>query len=137
MKFLESNFNSNPKDIAQIINIYNRCTKTLFLFQMDWYWNIFVVFIFPATIRGLEEFRPCIEISRELRFPCTCALGPIEQALDGNPSITVNCDKVVFSSEVPAIPYGAPIVTFSQRWAGYQSLPTQVYYPKYLFIIVI
>lgn len=93
---------------------------------MDWYWTIFLALIFLSITSSTEQFRPCIEISRELRFPCSCALGPIEQALDGNPSITVNCDRVVFSSEVPAIPYGAPIVSFSQRWAGYQSLPTQV-----------
>lgn len=78
------------------------------------------------TASSSEEPRPCIEISRELRFPCSCMLGPIEQALDGNPSISVNCDRIVFSSEVPSLPYGAPIVSFSQRWAGHQSLPTQV-----------
>lgn len=93
---------------------------------MDWYLGNFLPLLLFLASCNTEEFRPCIEISRELRFPCYCALGVIEQALDGNPSITVNCDRVVFSSEVPAIPYGAPIVSFSQRWSGYQSLPTQV-----------
>ncbi|KAJ8956518.1 hypothetical protein NQ318_019237 [Aromia moschata] len=79
------------------------------------------------ALTASEDFRPCSEISRELRFPCMCALGPIEQALDGNPSIEVNCDRIVFSTESPSLPYGAPIVSFSQRWSGYQSLPTQVF----------
>lgn len=73
-----------------------------------------------------EEPRSCIEISRELRLPCTCTLGPIETALEGNPSISVDCDGVVFHGDFPAIPYGAPIVSFSQKRAGYQTLPIQV-----------
>ncbi|CAG9822681.1 unnamed protein product [Phaedon cochleariae] len=80
-----------------------------------------------ASSTAPSDFRPCIEISSELRFPCACALGPVEQALDGNPAISVDCDRVVFSSEVPSLPYGAPIVYFRQRWAGHQSLPTQVF----------
>ncbi|XP_056635571.1 protein artichoke isoform X1 [Diorhabda sublineata] len=94
--------------------------------QMD-HWKDFLLFLLLVTKSTSEDSRPCIEISRELRFPCRCTLGPIEQALGGNPSIEVNCDRVVFSSEVPSLPYGAPIVSFSQRWSGHQSLPTQVF----------
>ncbi|XP_072380256.1 uncharacterized protein [Diabrotica undecimpunctata] len=89
--------------------------------------NFAFILLFLVSISSTEDSRPCIEISRELRFPCSCTLGPIEQALDGNPSIAVNCDRVVFSSEIPSLPFGAPIVSFSQRWAGHQSLPTQVF----------
>lgn len=72
------------------------------------------------------DFVPCQEISQELRFPCTCALGPTEEALDGNPSLSINCDNIVFPTDVQFIPYGAPVVSFNQRYAGHQSLPSQV-----------
>lgn len=91
---------------------------------------------------SLEKLVPCFEISRELRFPCNCALGPTEPGLDGDPAVSIDCDKVVFAGDFPSIPYGAPVVSFSQRWAGHQSLPTQVTFfnlhsPFLLFIIVI
>ncbi|EEZ97737.1 protein artichoke [Tribolium castaneum] len=73
------------------------------------------------------SFIPCSEISRDLRFPCTCSLGPPEPALDNNPAISVNCDRVVFPGDLPALPFGAPIVSFRQRWAGHQALPTQIF----------
>lgn len=38
----------------------------------------------------------------------------------------MNCDRVVFPGDYPALPYGAPIISFTQRWAGQQTLPTQV-----------
>ncbi|XP_074033247.1 uncharacterized protein [Leptinotarsa decemlineata] len=86
-----------------------------------------VLLALAESTSSLEDFRPCSEISRELRFPCTCALGPIEQALDGDPSIHMNCDRIVFPSEMSSLPYGSPIVSYRQRWAGIQSLPRQVY----------
>lgn len=85
---------------------------------------LFLTAVIPSLSE--EQYRPCSELSRELRFPCKCSLGAIETALDGNPSINVNCDGVVFPGDFPALPYGAPIVSFSQRWAGHQALPTQV-----------
>ncbi|CAG4982647.1 unnamed protein product [Parnassius apollo] len=42
----------------------------------------------------------------------------------------MNCDRVVFAGDYPPLPYGAPIVSFSQRWSGQQSLPTQIF-PTY------
>lgn len=38
----------------------------------------------------------------------------------------MNCDRVVFPGDFPTLPYGAPIISFSQRFAGQQTLPTQV-----------
>lgn len=87
------------------------------------WWLLFTILRVGQT---QDTYQPCSEISRDLRFPCSCALGPEEPNLDGNPSIYVNCDRVVFSGDLPSLPYGAPIVSFSQRWAGHQSLPTQV-----------
>ncbi|XP_063906562.1 protein artichoke isoform X2 [Zophobas morio] len=91
---------------------------------MNWLWLVTI----PLTVSvNSQEFRPCSEISRDLRFPCTCALGPVEVALDDNPAISINCDRIVFPGDLPSLPYGAPIVSFSQRWAGHQSLPTQIF----------
>ncbi|KAK5649920.1 hypothetical protein RI129_000949 [Pyrocoelia pectoralis] len=73
-----------------------------------------------------ENFVPCFEVSRELHFPCKCSVGPIEAALDGDPAVSVNCDRIVFA-DFPAIPYGAPVVAYSQKWAGHQSLPIQIF----------
>lgn len=91
-------------------------------------WNIVSLWMLAFLSSSLceEIFRPCTEISRELRFPCRCSLGPIEAALEGNPAISIDCDGVVFAGDFPSIPYGAPIVAFRQRWAGHQALPTQV-----------
>ncbi|XP_076250172.1 uncharacterized protein LOC143190010 [Rhynchophorus ferrugineus] len=79
-----------------------------------------------ADVTSLK-YVPCTEISPELRFPCTCALGPTEDVLDGNPSLSINCDKIVFPYDAFIIPYGAPVISFSQKWAGYQSLPNQLF----------
>ncbi|PSN49301.1 hypothetical protein C0J52_09408 [Blattella germanica] len=62
---------------------------------------------------------PCSELHRELRYPCRCT--PAE---DG---IVMDCDRVVFPGDLPALPYRAPVVSFSQRWAGHQALPTQAF----------
>lgn len=62
---------------------------------------------------------PCSELHRQLRYPCRCT--PAE---DG---IAMDCDRVVFPGDLPALPYGSTVVSFSQRWAGHQSLPTQAF----------
>ncbi|XP_017785904.1 PREDICTED: chaoptin [Nicrophorus vespilloides] len=91
--------------------------------------NLLPVLVILSGISAIlaDSYRPCPELSRELRLPCKCALGPIEAALDGNPAISVDCDRVVFQGDFPALPYGAPIVSYRQRHAGYQSLPTQAF----------
>lgn len=38
----------------------------------------------------------------------------------------MDCDNVVFHTESPILPNGAPIISFSQRYCGQQVLPTQV-----------
>lgn len=73
------------------------------------------------------SFVPCQEISPELRFPCSCALDPTEESLEG-PSLLIDCDRVVFPHDLAFIPYGAPIVSFSHRFSGHQSLPSQVFF---------
>lgn len=40
----------------------------------------------------------------------------------------MDCDRAVFHGEAPQLPYGAPIVSYSQRFSGQQVLPAQVSY---------
>jgi hypothetical protein len=62
---------------------------------------------------------PCPELSSALRIPCLCRI-------EGKSYIGVDCNQAVFTSEVPSIPYNAPVSTFSQRQSGLLSIPTQV-----------
>lgn len=41
-------------------------------------------------------------------------------------AVAMDCDRVVFHGEAPQLPYGAPIVSYSQRYSGQQVLPSQV-----------
>ena len=41
-------------------------------------------------------------------------------------AVAMDCDRVVFHGEAPQLPYGAPIVSYSQRFSGQQVLPAQV-----------
>lgn len=70
------------------------------------------------------EWLACSELSPALRLPCKCRIEDI--SIDGqSTSIGMNCDHVVFTSDSPQIPKGAPITTFSQRHAG-QLISSQV-----------
>lgn len=84
-----------------------------------------MVLLVSAATGEKFSFVPCQEISPELRFPCSCALDPTEESLEG-PSLLIDCDRVVFPHDLAFIPYGAPIVSFSHRFSGHQSLPSQV-----------
>ena len=62
----------------------------------------------------------CERVLRDLHYPCRCSpLNPDELSLD--------CDKVVLPGDFPSLPYQAPIVSFTQRWAGNQGIPTQAF----------
>ncbi|XP_066150409.1 chaoptin [Euwallacea fornicatus] len=89
---------------------------------------IFFISLLSLLIRlTSQEFVPCQEISPELRFPCSCALGPLEAALENNPSLSIDCDNIVFPSDAPFLPFGAPVVSYRQRYAGHQVLPSQIF----------
>ncbi|XP_044761422.1 chaoptin [Coccinella septempunctata] len=83
--------------------------------------------LISTLVLAESDYRPCNELSKEFKFPCRCALGSVETVLGGNPSIYVDCDGIVFSSDLPSLPYGAPIVSFSQKNSGHQALPSQVF----------
>ncbi|XP_065372418.1 protein artichoke [Calliphora vicina] len=72
----------------------------------------------------IKAWRPCPELSPALRLPCRCnvvAFGSTGQL----GAVAMDCDRVVFHGEAPQLPYGAPIVSFSQRYSGQQVLPSQ------------
>lgn len=72
---------------------------------------------------GQKQWVPCSELNDDLRYPCRCRV-QVDRTLQLR--ILMDCDRVVFAGDYPPLPYGAPIVSFSQQWAGQQSLPTQV-----------
>lgn len=41
-------------------------------------------------------------------------------------AVAMDCDRIVFHGEAPQLPYGAPIVSYSQRFSGQQVLPATV-----------
>ncbi|XP_034248369.1 LOW QUALITY PROTEIN: protein artichoke-like [Thrips palmi] len=76
---------------------------------------------------SVDDTPLCEDVHPELRVPCRCSF--IHSRRAGEEHVTVevamDCDRVVFPGEMPALPARAPIVAFSQRWAGHQALPTQ------------
>ena len=81
--------------------------------------------IFFYLIAFVNAWRPCSELSPALRIPCKCQLEQFGVNGQTN-SVGMDCDRVIFTSETPQIPAGAPITTYSQRHAGQQALPSQV-----------
>ncbi|XP_028026162.1 protein artichoke [Bombyx mandarina] len=75
-------------------------------------------------IAAQQQWVPCSELNDDLRYPCRCRV-QVDRALQLR--ILMNCDRVVFAGDFPTLPYGAPIISFSQRWAGQQTLPMQIF----------
>ncbi|KAJ0177709.1 hypothetical protein K1T71_006582 [Dendrolimus kikuchii] len=82
-----------------------------------------LLFMIPYIV-GQQQWVPCSELNDDLRYPCRCRV-QVDRALQLR--ILMNCDRVVFPGDFPTLPYGAPIISFSQRWAGQQTLPTQIF----------
>lgn len=80
---------------------------------------------FFLLLANVNAWRPCPELSPALRFPCRCKVEPFGPKLQLG-AVAMDCDYVVFQTEGPTIPTGAPIITYSQRYSGQQVLPTQV-----------
>ncbi|XP_034828658.1 chaoptin isoform X1 [Maniola hyperantus] len=83
-----------------------------------------LLLLFMPCVLSQQPWVPCSELNDDLRYPCRCKV-KVDRALQLR--ILMNCDRVVFAGDFPALPYGAPIEAFSQRWAGQQSLPTQIF----------
>lgn len=78
-----------------------------------------------AAAGASTAWQPCPELSTALRFPCRCKVEPFGPRLELG-AVAMDCDRVVFQTEAPALPVNAPIISFSQRYSGQQVLPTQV-----------
>lgn len=106
-----------PKSISNL-SIY---IKSIYLFQVKMRLLLFLLAV-PCIV-GQQQWVPCSELNDDLRYPCRCKV-QVDRALQLR--ILMNCDRVVFPGDFPSLPYGAPIISFSQRFAGQQTLPTQV-----------
>ncbi|XP_035440645.2 protein artichoke [Spodoptera frugiperda] len=84
---------------------------------------LLLLFAIPYIV-GQQQWVPCSELNDDLRYPCRCKV-QVDRALQLR--ILMNCDRVVFPGDFPSLPYGAPIISFSQRFAGQQTLPTQIF----------
>ncbi|BFF92260.1 protein artichoke [Drosophila madeirensis] len=71
-------------------------------------------------------WRPCPELSPALRLPCRCNVVPFA-ATGQLGAVAMDCDRVVFHGDAPQLPYGAPIVSYTQRYSGQQVLPAQAF----------
>lgn len=99
--------------------IRHRC-KTRFLFLL---W--LCVTLSSLSSGSSVSWQPCPELSSALRFPCRCKVEPFGPKSQLG-AVSMDCDNVVFHTESPILPNGAPIISFSQRYCGQQVLPTQV-----------
>lgn len=80
------------------------------------------------------SWQPCPELSSALRYPCRCKVEPFGPKSELG-AVSMDCDNVVFHTESPILPNGAPIISFSQRNCGQQVLPTQVNTSQTIIII--
>ncbi|XP_030370397.1 protein artichoke [Scaptodrosophila lebanonensis] len=74
----------------------------------------------------IEAWRPCPELSPALRLPCRCNVVPFASTGQLG-AVAMDCDRVVFHGDAPQLPYGAPIVAYTQRHSGQQVLPAQTF----------
>jgi hypothetical protein len=83
------------------------------------------IFFYLIVFVNASGWMACPELSPALRLPCKCQMEQISVSGQTS-SIVMDCDHIVFTSDTPQIPLGAPITGFSQRFSGQQALPTQV-----------
>ncbi|XP_032681328.1 protein artichoke [Odontomachus brunneus] len=75
--------------------------------------------LLPASYQA--QWRPCIELKRDLLVPCKCAI-----STDYPRSLEMDCDRVVFTRDTINVLRGQPVVSVSQRHCGYQTLPEDI-----------
>lgn len=91
------------------------------------------IFFYLIVFVNASGWMACPELSPALRLPCKCQMEQISANGQAN-SVGMDCDHIVFTSDTPQIPSGAPITTFSQRYSGQQALPTQVLRSKFMMM---
>ncbi|XP_014468508.1 PREDICTED: chaoptin [Dinoponera quadriceps] len=76
--------------------------------------------VLPAS-HQTAQWRPCIELKRDLLVPCKCAI-----SADYPRSLEMDCDRVIFTRDTLNVLRGHPIVSISQRHCGHQTLPEDI-----------
>lgn len=83
------------------------------------------IYFYLIVFVNASGWMSCPELNPALRLPCKCQMD--QTSLKGpSSSVAMDCDRIVFTSDTPQIPLGAPVSSFSQRNSGQQALPTQV-----------
>nr|XP_012231796.1 PREDICTED: leucine-rich repeat-containing G-protein coupled receptor 4-like [Linepithema humile] len=77
-----------------------------------------ILLLSAVTPPSQAQWRPCVELKRDLLVPCRCAV-----SADYPRSIEMNCDRVIFTRDTASVLHGQPIVSISQRRCGHQALP--------------
>lgn len=99
----------------------------IFFFSHNFSYRLRLILL--VTLIGAIEsrrWRPCIEIKRELRVPCQCAIVTVATIDGPSLALEVNCDRMVLADDALASLAGQPIIAFSQRLSGHQSLPASL-----------
>ncbi|XP_015590280.1 protein artichoke [Cephus cinctus] len=81
-------------------------------------WLVYGLILASAILSECAQWRPCVELKRNLNVPCKCTLSPNHQR-----AIVMNCDRMIFTRETLENLKDQPIVSLSQTHCGYQSLP--------------
>lgn len=87
-----------------------------FLFTFRKY--LLLVLLLSVLPSNQAQWRPCVELKRDLLVPCKCAV-----SANYPRSIEMNCDQVIFTQDTVNVLRGQPIVSISQRNCGHQTLP--------------
>ena len=64
--------------------------------------------------------KPCSQLRRGIDLACVCSSG-------ADNGTYINCDSVVFPGEFPVLPFRQRIHSYSQRYVGYQTFPSQLF----------
>lgn len=89
--------------------------KCNFYFRMA-HWTTLLVLATLSVVVAEE----CDNLLKKFRQPCDCV--KLE-----NGQLSLDCDRVVFPNDLPNIPDNYQLTSYSQKYAGYQSLPLQLF----------
>lgn len=113
------------KLMIQKLCFFFRFSRMKILYRLKAWFLLFLWLWAENSSGSALTWQPCPELSSALRYPCRCKVEPFGPKSQLG-AVSMDCDNVVFPTESPILPNGAPIISFSQRHCGQQVLPTQV-----------